>query len=170
MVVFRSLRSRLLIPLAAIFVVVVAALTYAAIERRESDTQYILGSFLAQGKFLAEQQRNTVLRAESFLQFMASSREAATLATDPDCNTKLRTYARNDNYLANVFIVDLRGNIICISADSPWSTNLADRGYFQRALASSGGGLRVMRSEVAIPATGYCPLHSGISAPGKLRG
>jgi len=132
----RSIRARLLLLLGFIFTVVSLTAAYRVYERRASDTAYMLEGLQAQAAFIAEQQGDAVRRTERFLEFMTSALNVSALATDKECPAKLETYTQNDDYLANVFITNLQGRVICNPRHTNSPSTVDDREYFQRALGA----------------------------------
>ncbi|RQH06910.1 bifunctional diguanylate cyclase/phosphodiesterase [Paraburkholderia dinghuensis] len=130
---FGSLRARLLLLLAAVFAILVVTDVYQALERRRSDTHYIVDGLQAQARLIAEQQGDAVRRTESFLEFMTASLNASRLAADPACASKLQAYIRDDEYLANVFFADLNGRVICEARLTTSPVSVRDRAYYLSA-------------------------------------
>lgn len=132
-----SLRFRLLVLLTLVFCVVLLAATYAALDRREADKRYTRNQLLNEAHFIAERQSDAIRRTGRFVEFMTTVIGVSSLAQDPDCAAKLRTYMSNDRYLTNVFIADDKGNAICNPLVQSGRLYVGDRGYFTKALKSS---------------------------------
>jgi diguanylate cyclase (GGDEF)-like protein len=132
-----SLRARLLILLAGIFIAVALFSAFRAFERLNSDTEFTQAALLAQAKFIATQQADSVRRTERMLEFLATSLNTSALAKDPECVSKLQKYSRNDDYLANIFITDLHGVSVCNPRINISRVNIADRDYFEKALRTN---------------------------------
>ena len=132
-----SLRIRLLLLLLVIFSAIAAVAVWQAMERRETDTRQFLDSLKTQSKFIVEQQGAAIRRAERFLEFMTSSLDPYALAQDPKCPEKLQTYTKNDLYLANLFITNTDGQVICNPRDTLAPPDVSDRAYFREAVAST---------------------------------
>jgi diguanylate cyclase (GGDEF)-like protein len=134
---FNSIRARLLLLLSSIFLLLGLGATYNAYERRLADTQAVHEKLRAQTVFIAEQQRDSVRRAERFLEFMVSATSISAMSSDPDCAAKMRKYVSNDPFLANAFIVAPDGRVICNPKSGDAVAYLGDRAYFRHALATS---------------------------------
>jgi diguanylate cyclase (GGDEF)-like protein len=134
---FNSIRARLLLLLSSIFLLLGLGAIYNAYERRLADTRAVHEKLRAQTRFIAEQQSDSVRRAERFLEFLVSATSITALAKDAECAAKMRTYVSNDPFLANAIIVAPDGRVICNPKGGDAASNLGDRAYFQRALATS---------------------------------
>jgi diguanylate cyclase (GGDEF)-like protein len=134
---FNSIRARLLLLLSSIFLLLGLGATYNAYERRQADSRAVHEKLRAQTRFIAEQQSDSVRRAERFLEFMVSAMSVSAMASDPDCASKMQTYVSNDPYLANAFIAAPDGRVMCNPKGGAAVSYLGDRAYFRRALATS---------------------------------
>lgn len=134
-----SIRARLLLLLLFIFSAMVALSVSEALERREVDTRATMEALTAKARFIAEQQRDAIRRTEGFLSVMTNRLDMSALAKDPQCPTKLEAFTHSDDYLANAFIADASGRVVCNPRSTLAPFTIGDRAYFRDAMASTSG-------------------------------
>ena len=134
---FKSIRSRIILLLTFIFLIVIAIATYRAIERRDSDTKNATEKLQLHAQLITETQRTSIRHTQQYMNMLVDNGELSQLIKDPRCSETLNKYIQKDIHFANILIADLSGVFICSAVPNKASVSIRDRTYFQQALVNS---------------------------------
>lgn len=114
---------------------VMALYVWSALDQRQETLATAEDQLLRSARLLAAQQNQFFEGTRSVLSTMLLAAEAVGVPSDA-CNALLRSIgAREPNYLT-VRIAAPDGNVLCSSSADTMGINIADRGYFQDAVAT----------------------------------
>jgi diguanylate cyclase (GGDEF)-like protein len=134
----KSLRIRIGVLLAATLLVVLAMASYRAYEREQSDIGHALERMQNDTDLLAARQSEVLRNTEEFANFLTAGRDVLALASQPSCARTLARFLERHPSLDNIAIVLADGHSACVGRDIDKEINIADRAYFQQALAEPG--------------------------------
>lgn len=131
-----SLRIRVLLMLCLVFVILLGAAAIRAFDHRNDSIAEAKARLEFQASMITEQQRTTVSQALSFLTLIKEVTEVTGLNKNPRCSEILADYLAHDPQLANIYIADSGGNIVCSATKTAATINIADRDYIRKALTT----------------------------------
>ena len=134
---FSSLRFRALAMLGLTFSVILIALAYFVLTQREERLADAMVRLQANAEGIAGKQHRVIDYAQQFLSMMLEIRDLREFGPTPHCQKLLAGLLARNAPLANIAIADLNGDLICNSIATDGPINIADRQYFQGALATT---------------------------------
>lgn len=134
---FKSIRSRILLLLTLIFLIVIGITIHRVIERRDSDTKNVNEKMQLHAQLITENQRLSIRHTQQYMNMLVDNGELSQLIKDPKCSETLNKYIQKDIHFANILIADLSGTFICSAVPNKASVSIRDRTYFQKALVNS---------------------------------
>lgn len=134
----KNLRVRVAVLLGATLLVVLAVASYRAYERGQADIGHALDRLQSDADLLAQRQSEVIRNAEEFANFLTAGRDVLAFAPQPSCGRTLARFLERHPSLDSIAIVLADGSPACVVRDIDKKTDIADRAYFQRALAEPG--------------------------------
>lgn len=185
-----AIRPRLVLLIVLATGPLVALMVLGGIENRRATVATAERQLENQARLYAEQQDDVIQEARSILTVLARTPIVTGFASGP-CHVLLRGIERDRPRVAVLTVARVDGSVACSSRGETMPYGLADRAYFQRALASAGGavvsevvqgkstGLPTVIVALPIPGDGGAPkgvivaslnLGSFLQAPGSQGG
>src|SRR5690349_17249697 len=130
-----SLRLRILAPAALVAIPAIALLLYTSFERRDQGEQAVTQNAERLASLKALEQERLIEGTRQLLIAMSESRDVRDGDTDA-CSAYLRRVVpKFGSMYTNLGVADAHGTILCSGLGGS-AVSVADRGYFQRVLAS----------------------------------
>jgi len=128
-----SLRARLVLLVLIAVVPAFGLIVYNGLQKRQDDRAAATDDAVQVTQFVASQQSSIVESARALLSQIAQAPQLR--GDDPaSCNAYLTSVQEVEQQYVGVSLADSNGDIVCSSVPLPGPVNVADRGYFQRAL------------------------------------
>jgi len=131
----RGLRARVTLVALLTALPLAALMLWGAVEDRVQHREQAAGEVGRLAALAATGQANILDGARSTLRALADAEEI-TAAAEPACSERLAKVLARAPELANVGLADEQGEVVCSAVPSPGGVSVADRSYFQRAMAT----------------------------------
>jgi len=133
-----SLRTRALLLVGLAFAVFVGTMGYHASAERQMRLDFVKDHLLDAAKLIAAQQNHAIEYAERFLDALIRAHAGRQTIVPEDCGRTLAQRLREEPRIANIIVALPDGRVVCSATPMARAINLADRPYFQQALAAPG--------------------------------
>ena len=133
-----SIRVRLLLLIGFASMATLGILSYFAVSERNELLSRAAADVHNNAERIASQQNNTINYAQQLANLLIQFHAAGSMPVASDCSHLLGYVLRQEPRLANIAIATTNGDVICNATRTSQPINIADRAYFQRALANGG--------------------------------
>ena len=131
---FSSLRARIILLLLLIVLPALAIIAYNGLEQQRHAAREARHRILHVAREIGAEYDRLLVEGRRLLTTLAHT-PAVTRAGNRACARRLRGYLANNPAFANLGVIDRQGRIQCSAVEMPSRVDVADRAYFQRALA-----------------------------------
>ncbi|MGB9640229.1 MAG: cache domain-containing protein [Anaerolineales bacterium] len=132
---FLSLRARLIL-LLVLAILPIVGLNYYLIQRHSAEIRQQAGQEqMNVVKLFANQQNQNLISAKQLLKTIVQVEEIYSKRAE-NCQNILKIFLSTNPSFSNLGIADLNGDVYCSAVQQPGKINIADRDYFQQAIAS----------------------------------
>lgn len=129
-----SLRNRISALVVAVLLPPAALMIYSMVETRERERRDIHTEAFHQAQLVADR-FETIVQGAGRLSWALSQHPAIRSLDPAGCTALLRQLLAESTFYRNAFVAAPDGTIRCATAEVPPGTSVADRAYFQRAIA-----------------------------------
>jgi len=143
-----SLRTRALLLVGVAFAVFVGTMAFHATAERQMRLEFVRDHLLDTAKLIAAQQNHAIEYAQQLLEYLIRAQNGL---LSEDCQRTLVKRLQEEPRIANISVALPDGSVVCSATPTTRPINLADRPYFQQALASPN---LVIGEAVSSPITG----------------
>lgn len=134
---FLGLRSRLMLLVLSAVVPALLLILYSSIEQRRDAAAYAENAQLNTAKSVAEGHRAVLVKVRQLLVSLSTMAEVPDdAAASKSCSKMLSTILPYSQEILNVGVAHMNGNVVCSSLAQVRPVNVADRSFFQSAIAS----------------------------------
>ena len=133
-----SIRVRLLLLIGFASMATLGMLSYFAVSERNELLSKAAADVYNNAERIASKQNNVVSYAQQLASLLIQFHAADRLPVASNCSHLLGYVLRQEPRLANIAIATTNGDVICNATRTVQPVNIADRAYFQRALADGG--------------------------------
>ena len=130
-----SIRIRLLLLIGFASMATLGMLSYFAVSERNELLSKAAADVYNNAERIASKQNNVVSYAQQLASLLIQFHAADRLPVASNCSHLLGYVLRQEPRLANIAIATANGDVICNATRTAQPVNIADRAYFQRALA-----------------------------------
>lgn len=130
----RSVRGRLMLPLLLAFAALLAVEAYFAVVERDAHKSGAAARLLADAELIAAKQRSVARHADEVLKAVALLARVPRALSPEKCRPLLAKALSEEPRFSNIAFSLPNGDMTCAAVPLPHPLNIADRGYFQRAL------------------------------------
>jgi PAS domain S-box-containing protein len=131
-----SLRTKALLLVGLTFAVFVGTLGFHAIAERQMRLEFVRDHLLDTAKLIAAQQNYAIENAQQLLKSLTRAQTGRQTIIPEDCQRTLAQRLQDEPQIANISVALPDGSVVCSATPTVRPINLADRPYFQQALAS----------------------------------
>jgi putative methionine-R-sulfoxide reductase with GAF domain len=131
-----SLRAKALVLIGLALAMFVGTMGFHATAERQMRLEFVRDHLLGTAKLIAAQQSDSIGYAQQILESLVNAQSGRKALLSIDCPRTLATRLQEAPRIANIFVALPDGNVICDAVPAAQQVNIADRPYFQRALAS----------------------------------
>jgi HD-GYP domain-containing protein (c-di-GMP phosphodiesterase class II)/HAMP domain-containing protein len=124
--------------LGLLFVAVLCVTSYRALVHRSDELADAMRRVNERTELIAKNQNDVVDHVREMLTLLLVSNDFASFSLGPHCPQLLAYLVRNDHRVANLLFAMPNGDVQCNATHSASPINIADRAYFQQALAADG--------------------------------
>jgi len=129
-----SLRTRVLLLVGLAFAVFVGTMAFHATAERQMRLEFVRDHLLGMAKLMAAQQNHAIEYAQQLLESLIRAQNGR---LSEDCQQTLMKRLQEEARIANISVALPDGSVVCSATPTARPVSLADRPYFQQALASS---------------------------------
>lgn len=133
-----SLRAKALLLVGLALAMFVCTLAFHATSERQVRLDFVRSHLLDEAKLIAAHHNQLIEFAQQYLNFLAADRTARQGVVSDVCQRLLVQQLSGVPGIANIFVALPDGNLTCSTTPANKRINIADRPYFQKALATSG--------------------------------
>jgi PAS domain S-box-containing protein/putative nucleotidyltransferase with HDIG domain len=131
-----SLRTRALLLVGLAFAVFVGAMGFQATAERQVRLEFARDHLQNTAKLIAAQQNRIIEYAQQFLESLIRAQNGRHAIVSQDCQRTLAQRLQEEPRIANIFVALPDGSVVCSATPTARPITIADRPYFQQALAS----------------------------------
>ncbi|MBZ0095144.1 MAG: diguanylate cyclase, partial [Sulfuricella sp.] len=133
---FMGLRCRLMLLILAAVLPAFLLVLYSTFEQRREAAEYAQREALKLAQTLAEGHRTTSFSVRQLLKGLSTLAEIPDAKSAGPCNKVMANILRFSSDYGNVGVALSNGDVVCSALPLPGPVNVADRAYFQRAVAT----------------------------------